>query len=174
MSPVTGTLFEGMILADQTALVRRLLSQSKDIGVDKVFNEEQHDQAYRFMTRYRFRWFMLSGTELSEMKASANFRRQATLNATNCEKKAARMQRLVDDLDMAELVGSEVIDPERWLLVVGDSRTRIFRLSLGLAKVPLIETEYGVWMADDKVLANNFIEAERILQTPEFIRQCRM
>ena len=170
MSQVTGTLFDGLVLADQTALVRRLLSQSKDIGTDKVFNEDCFEKAYRNMTRHRFRWFMLTGVELSEMKAAANFRRQAVLNTAGFEKRAARMQRLVDDLDMAELVGAEVVDPARWLLITSEVKAHPFIISLKRAKVPVIDTEYGTWMADDDVLKNNFIEAEELLKTTKVYR----
>ena len=84
------------------------------------------------------------------------------------------MQRLVDDLDMSELVGGETVEPEYWLLILDSQLSKHFIYALQYARVPIIKTEYGTWMADDKVLANNFLEAEKILKTPEIMRQCQM
>lgn len=157
------SLFNGLVVADQTALVRRLLSQSKDIGTDNVFSADNFDQAYSNMKRYRFRWMILTDLELAELKAGANYRYHETLDSADLQV-LKRKRKLVDELEMAELVASEVIDPSSWKLVVSDYRQAQFLLHvLKLAKVPVIETQYGVWIADDKVLDKNYAEAERIV-----------
>lgn len=133
--------------ADQTKLVRALLARSKDIGCDTpIVSPDQFDTVSRQLSRCKYRWMWLDSVQHAGLLADARARHADAVSEENT-KRVARCQKIIDDLEMAEMVNKVSLAEEVSWHLLQEGCDESWLKGLQMEDIPHIVTEEGAWAA---------------------------